>query len=188
MGQSNRLEPNSLEPKRIKEQGFTLIELMITLLIAAIIVAMGLPQLREMSNSIRFSNIQQNLLSNLLYARSEAVKTGTNNIACASTDGATCSVTPTLWSQGWIIFTDENSNGAFDSGIDTLKRSQTTDSIASITWSNSTPIVFQGDGTVNNTSSGTFLICDNLTTSKIAKGVTINLSGRVRSTDSVVCP
>ncbi|WP_448216355.1 GspH/FimT family pseudopilin [Endozoicomonas sp. 2B-B] len=188
MEQSNNHKARAINSPEPGEQGFSLIELMITLLIAAIIVAMGLPQLREMSNSIRFSNIQQNLLSNLLYTRSEAVKTGSDTIACASTDGTTCAADPTLWSQGWIIFTDENSNGLFDAGVDTLRRSQTTDSIASITWSNSTPIVFEGDGTVNNTSSGSFLICDSLTTSKVARGITINLSGRVRSTDSVVCP
>ncbi|MGI9281405.1 MAG: GspH/FimT family pseudopilin [Endozoicomonas sp.] len=170
-------------------KGFSLIELMITLLIAAIIIAMGLPQLREMSNTIRFANLQQNLISSLLYARSEAVKNGSNTIACASTNGINCSASANDWSQGWLIFTDENNNGLYDGEpVDTPRRSQTVDSIASITWGNTTPIVFEGDGTVNNTSSGTFLICDGQATSSIARGVTINLSGRVRSTDSVICP
>ncbi|WP_161787414.1 GspH/FimT family pseudopilin [Endozoicomonas numazuensis] len=171
-----------------KTKGFSLIELMITLLIAAIIIAMGLPQLRDMSNAIRFANLQQNLISNLLYARSEAVKNGSNTLACASINGSSCSANSTNWNQGWIIFTDDNNNGVFDSGADTLRRSQIIESIASITWSNTTPVVFEGDGTVNNTSSGTFLICDSQATSTIARGVSMNLSGRVRSTDSVVCP
>ncbi|WP_062268557.1 GspH/FimT family pseudopilin [Endozoicomonas arenosclerae] len=178
---------NSLEPTNVK--GFSLIELMITLLIAAIIIAMGLPQLRDMSNTIRFANIQQNLISNLLYARSEAVKNGSNTLVCGSSDGVTCSAIPSNWSQGWIIFTDENNNGLYDGDtVDTPRRIQTIDSIASITWSNVTPVVFEGDGTVNNTSSGTFLICDGQATSSISRGVTINLSGRVRSTDAVTCP
>jgi type IV fimbrial biogenesis protein FimT len=169
-------------------KGFSLIELMITLLILSILIAMALPQLSDVSNEISFNSLQQNLISSLLYSRSEAIKNGSNTLVCPSLNNATCSVTPQDWSQGWIIVTDEDLDGAYDPAIDTLLRAQSIESTARITWSNSSPVIFEGDGTVNSTSSGSFKLCDSRAVSTVARGIAINLSGRVRSSDSVTCP
>lgn len=173
--------------KQSVTSGFTLIELMITLLIAAIALAVALPQLGSISNQVNFSSIQQNLVSSLILTRSEAVKRGVPTIICASTDDSTCSVTPANWSDGWMIYADQNNSGVYESASDDLIRAQRVDSIANITFGRSNPVTFLGDGTVTSPSTGSFKICDPRG-STVVRGINISLSGRVRSTDSVTCP
>ena len=185
--------------------GFTLIELMITVVIAGIILAATLPQLNQISNQISFSSIQQSLVSNLLFARSEAVRTGGQTGVCASdsieSTITSCSSSSADWSSGWIVFHDRNNNGTFDppynhsSGSasrgptdDEMLKMHHVDSTAIITWDQSNTIAFQGDGTATADSVGTFKLCDSKGDTNTAQGVTVSLAGRVRSTEAVTCP
>jgi type IV fimbrial biogenesis protein FimT len=49
------------------------------------------------------------LLSDMRYARTEAIKEGQQVTVCASADGATCSRS-NIWQTGWIVFADPNGN------------------------------------------------------------------------------
>ena len=168
--------------------GFTLIELMITLLIAAIILGIALPSLNSISNEINFSSIQQRLILDITFTRSEAVNQGGGITICASTDSSTCSATFTDWSQGWIIFADNDGDALFTGGTDEIIRASGVDSTATITWGKTNAISFSGDGTTANNSTGNFTICDSRGDTTAVKGITLSQSGRVRSNDSVVCP
>ena len=173
--------------KQLIASGFTLIELMITLLIAAIALSFTMPRLGTISNQVNFNAIQQNLVSSLILTRSEAIKRGVPTVICASVNGSTCSATPDNWNDGWMIYADQNNNGTYESASDDFIRAQSIDAVANITWGQNNPVTFLGDGTVSTASTGNFSICDPRG-STVARGVTISLSGRVRSTDSVTCP
>lgn len=185
--------------------GFTLIELMITLLIAAIVLSASLPQLGLIANQINFSSIQQSLISSIVFTRGEAIRNGGQAAICASDsiESATtsCSASAGDWSSGWIIFVDRNNNGIFDPPFnhstgaaarlptdDEMLKMRHVESLAVITWSQNNAITFQGDGTVPAVNAGTFKFCDSRGDTSVVKGVVLNLSGRVRSTDSVTCP
>ena len=94
-------------------RGFTLIELLITIGIVGIIAMVGIP---SFSNSIKKNSVAasiNNIQTTLIQARGEAVTQNITVSICSSDDQATCSGT---WSDGWIVFSDENEDGTIDAG------------------------------------------------------------------------
>lgn len=94
-----------------RARGFTLIELMITLLLAAIILSLGVPGFRDIVLNNRAATQSNELISALSLARSEAVKRGARVSMCPSTDQASCTG-GTAWDAGWIVFLDSGGAGA----------------------------------------------------------------------------
>lgn len=97
-----------------KQSGFTLVELMITLSIAVILLTVGVPSFSTMIQNNRLTSNTNDLVSALNLARSEAVTRGVRVTVCKSSDQSTCDTSTTGWEQGWIIFTDENNNAAYN--------------------------------------------------------------------------
>jgi type IV fimbrial biogenesis protein FimT len=110
-----------------KVKGFTLIEVLISVALLAILSAIAVPSYRYVINSGRVSSDMNALVGTLQLARAEAIKRGLAVTVCASstsTNPATGSTPPscsgvTTWQVGWIGFVDINSSGSFDS-TDTL--------------------------------------------------------------------
>jgi type IV fimbrial biogenesis protein FimT len=95
-----------------KEPGFTLVELLITIVVATILLAVGVPAFQSFIKNNRVTAQANDLVSAIQLARSEAVKRGTVATICASSDRATCNVTDKHWERGWIVFSDLNRDGA----------------------------------------------------------------------------
>lgn len=198
----NRPKENFQDMSYFGNRGFTMIELMITALIAAIVLSIAVPSLTRISNEIRFNSVRQRLILDLTYTRSEAVNQGGQVVICPSdsieANLVSCSTDLTDWSDGWIIFTDNDNNGIFNPPLnrtstdpraprdDFLLKTSQVDSNALITWNRTGTISFDGEGQA--TTDGSFKLCDFRGDTSIAKGVTLALSGRTRSTDSVTCP
>lgn len=100
-----------------KNSGFTLIEVVITLALAALLVTLSLPSFRGMIQNNRATTQANDMLSALNLARSEAVKRGTPVSICARTDPPTspesCSGAAD-WATGWLVFVDGNANGTLE--------------------------------------------------------------------------
>ncbi|UTW46654.1 GspH/FimT family pseudopilin [bacterium SCSIO 12696] len=90
----------TLRPKYVKQRGFTLIELMVTVAIFAILVGIGVPAMNNFLNSNRHTAHTSALKQAIQYARSEAVAKNEDVSICASSDGASCTGN---WNQGWIV-------------------------------------------------------------------------------------
>lgn len=86
-----------------KQQGFTLVELMVTITVLAIVVGIAVPSFYAQIQNNRALALGEEFSGALNYARSEAVKRGTRISLCASSDGKKCSGD---WQQGWIAFVD----------------------------------------------------------------------------------
>jgi type IV fimbrial biogenesis protein FimT len=82
--------------------GFTLVEMVITLLILGILVAVGLPTFSDATLGSRLSSTANNLVVSFYLARSEAIKRNTIVRVCPSTDGNSCA-SAASWQTGWII-------------------------------------------------------------------------------------
>lgn len=91
--------------------GFTLIELMVTIAIVAILIALAFPSFEGSFRSNRLATTSNEIMGSIALARSEAVRTSRDSMLCASSDGATCGDD---WNQGWLIAVDEDQNGSFE--------------------------------------------------------------------------
>lgn len=116
---------HTFDPARhYASRGVTLIELVVVIGIAGILLAIGIPSYKYVTNANRISAEINGLLGDLQYARSEAIKEGQTVSVCVSNDQATCvGATTTTWNNGWIVFSDPNGNGAVDAG-DLVLRAQ----------------------------------------------------------------
>ena len=95
--------------------GFTLHELMLTIAVLAIGLAIAVPQMRSVILNNRLVSQINTLNSALALARSEAVKQNTLTVVCVSEDGAECA-DDADWSDGWLVFVDRNGDLAYDEG------------------------------------------------------------------------
>ena len=103
------LKNNSATHFKKNSHGFTLIELIITLAIVAIIAAFGIPNVSAMVQTNRMAAAMNGLSASFAYARSEAITRHHEVVVCKSYDGTSC-IREGGWEQGWIIFHDLNGN------------------------------------------------------------------------------
>lgn len=164
-------------------QGLSLIELMVTLTIVAILAAMAMPSFRDIANSSRAVGMANELVASLNFARSEAVKRGVAVTVCktANPDAASPSCTTAGdWASGWQTFTDSGTQGSVD-GTDTrLRVKQPSGSngsmIGDANFSNYVTYLPSGASLGNGGSaSGSITIC----VGNIQYSVVVNSTGRV---------
>ena len=93
-----------------REAGFTLTELMVTLTIVAILMGIGVPSYKYVTNSDRVSSEINGLLGDLQFARAEAIREGQQVTVCpaADTNYNSCAMTAATWNTGWIVTTNLN--------------------------------------------------------------------------------
>lgn len=106
--------------------GFTLIELIITLVIAGVLLGIGVPSFKSFIQNSRITTQSNDLIGSLTSARSEAIKRNKTVVLCRSTNPT--AATPTCvtggsytWETGWLVFQDANGDNVFTTaGGDTL--------------------------------------------------------------------
>ncbi|MFT5532534.1 MAG: type IV fimbrial biogenesis protein FimT [Burkholderiaceae bacterium] len=100
--------------------GFTLIEVIVVIAIAAILLALAVPSFVSTTQRFRTLGEINSFTHDLQFARTEAIKQGVSVSVCASADGATC-LNANTWHKGWIVFTDATETRT----VDALLRVQT---------------------------------------------------------------
>ena len=89
------------------QNGFTLYELLVTLLVIGIVLSVGVPNMSAFTANNRISSTANDLHSSFQLARSEAARSKSNITICASANAmdadATCNGT---FDDGWIVFID----------------------------------------------------------------------------------
>ena len=88
--------------------GFTLQELMVTMVVTVLVLTLGIPGFLEALRANRVSTLTEYFVTAMHLARSEAIKQGGSGqvTLCKSADGATCA-SEGGYHQGWIVFVDE---------------------------------------------------------------------------------
>ena len=109
--------------KKPKQNGFTLYELMITLLIVGIVLSFGVPNLAEFVANSRITSTSNDLYAAFHLARSESARAKANITICASAnplaDDSNCDGS---WDQGYIVFVDTNGDLARSGDDETVLR------------------------------------------------------------------
>jgi type IV fimbrial biogenesis protein FimT len=196
----------TLHGRRI-HRGFTLIELMITVLVGVILVSLAIPSFETVFNSGRITGQANEFVATLQLARMEAIRRNAHVVVCPSANGTSCAATTAVWT-GWIAFVDDGgasnnftnggnkaaaSGDAGDTKIDngeTVIRSGlvntqlTVQSSAAIDGSTGGAITFHSDGMARdvngNPLTGSFSICMPTThPQQNLSYVTINTGGRI---------
>jgi len=160
-----------------KMHGFTVIELMISVVVAAILCAVSAPALGNLIHGETLRASRNALLTSLNLARSTAVTRQRHVIVCPSADENTCS-DDNVWQHGWIVFEDTNANGAHDAGEPVLEAVQAQNGLAIVTSEGREQIVYHADGASPGTNL-TITFCDRRGI-KAAGTVIVGNSGKPR--------
>ena len=103
--------------QRRSSSGFTLIELMITLAIAAILLMVAVPNLSAYRRNAELTSAANTFMASLNTARSEAMKRGRNAMVVPTNNGSN-------WNDGWVVFVDIDRSQNYNESTDTVVASQ----------------------------------------------------------------
>lgn len=109
-------------------RGFSLIELMVTIAVLAILVAIGFPSFHSSLQSNRVTTANNELVAALSLSRSEAIRNARGSGICPSKGGEECDGDD--WSDGWIVWADENGDGTLDNDEEVLRVRQASQRLA----------------------------------------------------------
>jgi type IV fimbrial biogenesis protein FimT len=88
-----------------RQAGFTIVELMVTLLVLSILLAAAVPTFRDFTRNNRMVAAQNDLVTAMNVARSEAIKRSADVILCPVLENTTTCTTSTNWTTGWMVRT-----------------------------------------------------------------------------------
>ncbi|WP_185957738.1 GspH/FimT family pseudopilin [Tepidiphilus olei] len=92
------------------DSGFTLVELMVTIAVLAILLAIGIPSFASLIASNRLTSATNELIASLQTARTEALRRNVRVTVCPAAPTATaCSG---AWRDGWMAFVDQKPGNA----------------------------------------------------------------------------
>ena len=104
----------------VRNRGFTLIELVITMTVVGILAAIAVPSYQGFINSNRLTAATNEFVGDISLARVEAMKRQGGSagigqvVVCVSTTGTSCAASPATWASGWISFWDQNGDSSFN--------------------------------------------------------------------------
>lgn len=169
-----------------RTSGLTLIELMVTVSILAILMAVAIPSFQSMIASSQLTTATNDFMATLGQARSDAIRRGSRVTVCKSANGTQC-VTTGDWHQGWIMFNDPGRSGAsanLDTGETIIFAAPALTTGIAIKG-NLDYISFAADGQPKNMTGapyfGTIRICStaaSLTNDKRARDLILSRAGR----------
>ncbi len=151
-----------------RQSGFTLVELMITLAVMAIIASVAIPGFQAIITTNRLASQANDLVAALNYARSEAVKRR-QTVTVTSNDGNN-------WSSGWIIT---------DAGGTTLRVYDALGGNLALTATDNT-VQYLASGFTANAAAVTFDLCIN--SGEPGRQIEVSPTGRPHTDTEYVCP
>lgn len=187
-------------PTRTRSQsaGFTLIELMLTVMVAAILLGIGVPSFTNIIRNNRLTTAANDLLRSTQLARSEAIKRQVPVVVCASADATaeSPSCSDGDFSQ-WIVFVDSNGNWSLDNLEPVLEQHGAVHSSVTVRNDNDGIISYAASGfatplpPAGTTPARNIVICDARGNQQFgandstARAVMIEATGRARVTKNL---
>ncbi|MCC7635563.1 GspH/FimT family pseudopilin [Stenotrophomonas rhizophila] len=160
-----------------RSKGFTLVELMVTLVVLGVLAAIAFPNFTSTIRSNRVSTSNNEIMGMLALARSEAVRNKQGAGICASTKGTACDGT---WSDGLMAWSDLDGNGSFNGGDTVLRFAQGSPELA-VTGSAPALIAFDARGRRRSAANQQIALAPvKCKAGESNRTLTVNLSGQVR--------
>jgi type IV fimbrial biogenesis protein FimT len=100
-----------------RQQGFTMVELMVSVSIAAILAVMAAPSFSSFISKGRADSASKQMFSDLNMARVESIKRNRRVLVCPSPNTSTITgcATGNSWANGWVMCVDGDNDGVCDS-------------------------------------------------------------------------
>ena len=169
------------------QSGFTLVELMVTVAVAAILLAIGVPSLTSVYEGIRARSAISTIESSFVFARSQAVSYGSRVSVCPMASTSCGSD----WGKGFSIFIDNGTIGTMDTtnGIaDVVLRKVDAFNSNDIIKSDLSRYSFNPDGMMANGNSGALRYCPSTADNSSSEAISMNSSGRIsKMSGTVTC-
>ena len=180
-----------------RSRGLTLVELMVTLAIAAILAAVALPSFQDIIRSNRLATQANEFVGAVALARSEAVRQNRAVQFCRADGLASCTAGGGTW-RGWIVWSDLNGNNATNAD-EIIKSGQLTNpslqvlSSAAVSAAGNA-VIFRGDGLARTAAgalvdSGQVRVCIPASMTDNARDVGLRAGGKtvVTKATSAAC-
>jgi type IV fimbrial biogenesis protein FimT len=170
-----------------QQHGFTLVELIVTLAILAILLTIGTPMIGTMLESNRAKVRSVELRKALIATQQIATDTNTIVSLCpinGTNDGCDAGA-PRDWSKGWLLFTDPAGAGTYDAGETILHVFQSTEGPHTIVGAPNF-IRYRPSGDIDNGVAATFNIEYPHCTNTQARRVDVSVTGRI-TVSAVAC-
>lgn len=158
--------------------GFSLIELMATMVVVSILLALGLSMLSHYMEQTRADVRITQLYNTLLFAHHAALSANQDVIVCPTSNKETCSGS---WSGELMVFIDSNHNQQVDNEGRIL-RILVPNTAGTVTWQgfgSSKYLVFVPYG-LTSQQNGSFIYCSPSHQKSLSRGIIVNKSGRAR--------
>ena len=163
---------------RKNQNGFTLYELLITMLIVGVVLTFGVPNMLAFNQNGRMTSTANDLHASFHLARSESGRAKTNITICASDNAldadANCGGT---WDQGYIVFVDNDGDINRSGATETVLRAHgaVADGVTHIVADDATYFSYSSTGlgrpnVGGNTAISQVVMCDERGTAVSAGG------------------
>ena len=173
-------------------RGFNILELMLTITVLAVIAGFAAPSFLTTVRANRIVTDNNELVSALTLARSEAITRGVRVTVCPTTNQTACATTGG-WEQGWMVFVDPANSGTVDTGELIVRVWDALDGGTTIraagSYSDFVSFVGSGEPRATPSNADRFSVCGS--NNVVAEGRTINvgLVGYARTEKgAVACP
>ncbi len=166
-------------------RGFTLIELMMTVLVLSILLGVAVPSFMQTVRNNRLISQTNELVGALNFTRSEALKRASSVSICSSNNNVSCTGSRN-WTSGWVVFVDANANGVADGGEEVLQAAPRVATEFTLNASARAFVRYTSTGTAGS-GAEIFDLLRPTCTGPNARRITISAVGRV-NTRTVACP
>ena len=169
-----------------EQHGFTLVELIVTVAISALMLSMAVPSLDGLLSGARQTGAINDFVTSVHRARSTAITENTRVTLCPSRSGADCE--KVAWSDGWIAFADVDSDQSVDASDKIISIAAATPGVTIQSPEFPNGLLYRPNGRVTGDTEtagifGSFTVCDNRGI-RSGKVMIVDFSGRPRLSET----
>lgn len=176
------------------QRGFTIIELLVTVAILAILTTLVVPSMSQFVAEWRVNAAVNTFSQHLRLARTEAVKRSRAVTLCpANAGGSACATASEFAVNGWIVFVDSNGDGVINANDDEILAAQVKGGasralpgVGSFKTTSNSKFTYKNNGLLSGVANKTFTVTSQLESDgqpRFSCKVTIASTGRLSKTE-----